>query len=180
MKQDRKKKENCGNISITPQKCSGSKEAGILFFLVVSHLWMRKFSGDSCLRMNMQNGPVPREVPYGKVIGSGITTQSHITFVKTYSTDVSKRTYFQAIFLWVFRLASRLNFMGMLENMMVYSYISLVCKYSANCNRCGLGSPYIFSSIDSFRTETEGMFAFFCFSCSLPNTCQFLNVLRSI
>lgn len=59
--------------------------------------------------MNMQNGPVPREVPYGKVIGSGITTQSHITFVKTYSTDVSKRTYFQAIFLWVFRLASGLT-----------------------------------------------------------------------
>lgn len=71
--------------------------------------------------MNMQNGPVPREVPYGKVIGSGITTQNHIIFVKTHITDVSKRTYFQAVFLGGFRLASRLNFMGMLENMMVYS-----------------------------------------------------------
>lgn len=93
--------------------------------------------------------------------------ESYYIWEKTYTTDVSKRTYLQTRFLWEFRLAWRLNVMGMLENMTICSYISFVCKYSVNCSRCGLCPTYIFSSIDNFTTKTEDILSLFSFSCSL-------------
>lgn len=82
--------------------------------------------------------------------------ESHYIWEKTYITDVSKRTYFQNRFLWGFRLVSRLNFMGMLENMIVYSYISLIHKYSVNSNRCGFLSSLHLYFMWYFQKESWG------------------------
>ena len=155
--------------SRSPQRCSGSREAGIPLFLLPNHLWVRSFSGDFCLSVNMQSGPVPREAPFGKVIGFGISKQNCIPFwKKSYATNVSKRTYFQTRLLCGFRLSQRLNFMRMLQNMTIYSYRSPACKYSIYSDRSGLCPPYIFSPIDTFRKKAEGIFPLFCLPCSLP------------
>lgn len=72
--------------SRSPQRCSGLRVAGILLFLLSNHLWVRSFSGDFCLCMSMQNGPVPKEV-----VGSGISKQNCIPFWKSHILQMFPR-----------------------------------------------------------------------------------------
>jgi hypothetical protein len=96
----------------------------------------------------------------------------HSILKNSYTTNVSKRAYFQTKLFCGFKFAQRLNFMGMLQNRTTYSFKSLVGK--SNTDRSGFCPVYIFSPSDTFRKKAEDTFPLFCFSCSLPNMCQVL------